>query len=193
MAQTRHSCPTSLPVPARNKARARRFASARFILSLIAAPVAHAQEKCDDLRALTNADGRNFAGVSFGIARKPYRLDIRAGKQGALPTPENCDFSADGDNVDLSCHWRGGDSVATAVMYDAMFSRFSACMKGIQPYSGPSDYGGATAMRRSTSTLSVPGGETEVDLVLIESAPSDAYPVYQYVTLSIAYTVAGKD
>ncbi|MDF7776494.1 hypothetical protein P1X14_14660 [Sphingomonas sp. AOB5] len=180
-------------MPARNKARRRRIAPALLVLSLVAVPVAHAQEKCDDLRALTNADGRNFAGVSFGIARKPYRLTIRAGKDSSLPTPENCDFSADGDRVDLSCHWQGGDPSAMAAMYDAMFSRFSACLTGIQPYSGPSNYGGATAKRRSTSTIKVPGGETEVDLVLIEAAGTDSYASYQYITLSITHEVMEKD
>lgn len=180
-------------MPARNKVPPRRLASALLLLSLTAAPVAQAEAQCDDLRALTNADGRNFADLSFGVARKPYRLTIRTGKNIALPTPENCDMSVDEESVDLTCYWRLGDSAATATMYDTLFARFSACLSGIQPYAGPSDYGGATALRRSTSTIAVPGGETEVDLVLIESAATDAYPAYQYINLSVTHRVDEKD
>jgi hypothetical protein len=180
-------------VPARNKGFARRFAPALLLMSLAAAPAAQAGAQCDDLRALTNADGRNFAGLSFGIARKPYRLTIRTGKNIALPTPENCDMNADEESVGFTCYWRPGDPAASATAYDALFARFSACLSGIQPYAGPSDYGGATALRRSTSTIAVPGGKTEVDLVLIESAPSDAYPIYQYITLSIVHEVGAED
>jgi len=169
--------------------RSRRLGLALAAAALTAAPtIVSAQDQCRTIRAMTNADGRKFADLSFGVARDPYRMTVRAGRGEALPTPENCDLSADADDVDMACHWRPGDYAATTALYDSLLARFQRCLGGrLAAPSGPSDYGGATALRRSSTVLDMDRGETTIDLSLIEAAQTAEIPAYHYISLSVSH------
>jgi len=169
--------------------RARRLGLVVSAAALMMTPtIAAAQDPCRTIRAMTNADGRNFADLAFGIARDPYRMSVRAGRGDVLPTPKNCDLSADANDVDLACDWTPGDYAATTALYDSLVARFQQCLGGrLTAPSGPSAYGNATALRRSSTALAMSRGETRIDLALIESAHTAETPAYHYVSLSISH------
>lgn len=168
---------------------ARRLGLALSAAALTMTPtIAAAQDQCRTIRAMTNADGRNFADLDFGIARNPYRMIVRAGRGDALPTPKNCDFSVEANDVDMDCDWLPGDYAAAAALYDSLFARFQQCLGGrLTAPSGPSAYGNWIALRRSTTALAMERGETTIDLLLIEAAGTAETPAYHYISLSMSH------
>lgn len=172
--------------------RARRVGLAVSAAALTMTPtIAAAQDQCRTIRSMTNADGRRFADLVFGIARNPYRMIVRAGRGDALPTPKSCDLSADANDIALGCDWTPGDYAATTALYDSLFARFQQCLGGrLTAPSGPSAYASWTALRKSTTALDMGGGETTIDLALIESVATAETPAYHYISLSVSHQPA---
>ena len=166
-----------------------RLAAVALALALAALPAsAIAQDQCRPIRALTNADGRNFTDLSLGVGRDPYRMRVRAGGEELSPTPENCDVSADAGEVSLSCTWRPGDYAATAALFDQLFGRFQQCLGGqLAAASGPESYGSARALRQSETELTQGGGQTMLGLFLIELG------THHYITLSVSHAPSDPD
>lgn len=173
----------------------RRTGLAVLALALVAMPAtAAAQDSCRAIRALTNADGRHFADLVLGVARGPQRMSVRAGRDQLTPAPENCDISADADDVDVSCYWRAGDYAATSALFDQLLNRFQECLGGrLEAAHGPAAYGDARALRQSETRLALGGGETSIGLFLIESPNTAQVASYHYITVSVSHAPAEPD
>jgi hypothetical protein len=151
--------------------------------------IAAAQDQCRAIRAITNMDGRRFADVAVGYAANPWRLSVRVGRVEALPTPDDCNLSARGNEVMLSCDWAYGDFATNNARYTSLFNSLQACLgNGLTPATGPRTYSGSESiwLKESASTLPSPGGETLIELTLIETHDRNASGTH-YVTLSITY------
>lgn len=168
---------------------ARRLARALLALALVAMPaMAAAQNQCRTIRAMTNADGRKFADLSFGSGRNPYRMTIRSGREEGLPTPNHCDLSADSDEVSFTCYWSRGDHATMTGVFDGLFARLQNCLGGgLTAPGGPSPYGDAIALRTSRTALPADGGETVVELALIEAPEAAGLSRSHYVTLNVTH------
>lgn len=173
----------------------RRAAAVVLAFALAAMPAsAVAQDQCRLIRALSNADGRDFAGLGFSVGRNPYRMSVRAGGEELSPAPENCDVSADADDVSFSCTWRPADYATAAALFDQLFGRFQQCLSGqLAAPSGPEPYGDARAMRQSQTDLRQDGGETSLALFLIEAGQTAETPAYHYITLSVSHARSEPD
>jgi hypothetical protein len=167
----------------------RRPARALLALALVAMPaMAAAQDQCRTIRAMTNADGRKFADLSFGFGRNPYRMTIRSGREEGLPTPDHCDLAAESDEVSFTCYWARGDYAAMTGVFDGLFARLQTCLGGgLTAPAGPSPYGDAIALRKSRTALPADGGETVVELALIEAAATADLDRSHYVTLNVTH------
>ena len=156
--------------------------------------MAAAQDQCQTIRALTNLDGRQFAGLSFRVGRNPYRLDILAGRGGPLPAPRECSFGIDPGLLDLSCTWVPEGYDANVQLFDSLLARFRQCLGDrVTPTTGPEPYGNATALRNSTSTFPTAGGETRLSLYLIEAPASPELASYHYIQLAVAFDPGATD
>ena len=173
----------------------RRRAAVVLALALPAMPAsAVAQDQCRLIRALTNADGRNFADLSLGVGRNPYRMSVRARGEELSPAPENCDVSADADDVSFSCTWRPGDYAAASTLFDQLLGRFQQCLGGqLAAPSGPEPYGDALAIRQSETELRQGTGETSLALFLIEARQTEETTAYNYITLSVSHAHSEPD
>ena len=154
----------------------------------LAPTMAAAQDPCRTIRALTNADGRRFADLSFRVGRDPLRLDIVAGGSAALPAPRECSYSVHPDQVDLSCTWVPEGYEANAQLLDSLLARFRRCMGGqLTSSSAPEPYGNASALRHSAITLATAGGETRLSLYLIAAPATPELAAYHYLQLTMLY------
>jgi len=171
-----------------------RLGPAAAVAALAMSPaVAAAQDQCRAIRAMTNADGRKFADLQIGIARS-YGITVRGGRGEALPTPKDCDVSADAESVDLSCTWLPGSYEATAAFYESLFARLQSCLGGrLAAPSGPRPHGGFVALRQSETALATDGGETTVTLALIEAPEGEGVPAYHYVRLAVSHMAGEPD
>jgi len=176
-----------------NRAGRRLFAA--LLACCCAAPAfAAAPDQCRAIRAITNMDGRRFADVAVGYAANPLRTSVRVGRTEALPTPDNCDVSADADGIDLECYWPHGDYATNNALYTALFERLQTCLgNGLTPPTGPRSYNGSESiwLKESTSTLPTPGGETQIQLMLIEAHDANQ-PISHYISLSINFYPRGS-
>lgn len=149
---------------------------------------AYAQDQCRALRGLTNLDGRRFADLAVGFARNPDRMTVRVGRSEALPTPTDCSLSVDTNELRLDCTWQSGDYAAANTMFGTLLASLQHCLDDrLAAPVGPRTYGGtATALRESVTTLPTAGGETRIELRLVEQ-PETTIPAYHYVTLGIGF------
>jgi hypothetical protein len=156
--------------------------------------MAAAQDQCRTIRALTNADGRRFADLSFRVGRDPYRLDIVAGGSAALPAPRECSYGGYPDMVELACTWVPEGYDANVQLYDSLLARFRQCLGGrLTPPSGPEPYGNASALRNSTTAFPTAGGETRLSLYLIEAPATPELASYHYIQLTMLYEPGEPD
>jgi len=72
-------------------------------------------------------------------------------------------------------------------LFGSLLARFQRCLGNrLTAPAGPRPYGGTTtALLESVTTLPTAGGETRIELRLID-APETSIPAYHYVTLGIA-------
>ena len=96
--------------------------------------------------------------------------------------------NADGESVDLSCTWRPADYATATALFDDLFERLQSCLSGrLTPPTGPTPYGGQTALRSSSTEIERDGTETAIGLLLIESPHTGGNPAYHYITLSVGH------
>ena len=152
----------------------RALLAAAFLLAM-ASPVQAARLDCRAVLAVTNGDGRNFAGLNFE-AQPRARLPLRVGRgPGVVANAETCEADIGEESSDLDCEWAFADYVAAAGFYDGLLDRLRVCLgqavaeaeADAPPESEP---GAASArkLRANEAEFTLAGWQTELELSLTE-------------------------
>lgn len=155
-------------------AAARTLLGAALLATAWPLPAASIDRECRAVRAVTNGDGRNFAGLNFE-AQPRARLQLRVGRGAGVVNDETCDTDIDEDSGDISCEWVFADYVAAAGFYDGLVDRLRLCLGQAVPEAeadAPPESEPAAAaerkMRANEAEFTLAGWETELELSLTE-------------------------
>ena len=156
------------------------------LLALLATP-ASAQgpaPQCAALRAITNADNRDFADLRIATGRA-LSIDRLGDDAFGFPVPDNCSIGTAADVVDIACWWPNGGFEAASDLFRQLFAQAATCLSAtLTPASGPLPHGEARALLESRTRLQFANGATTLRLSLVESAGAAAD---HYVLLSVEH------
>jgi hypothetical protein len=101
--------------------------AASLVLGAMPAQLAAQDRDCRTIQAMTNADGRDFADLRFGIGRPG--ISVRAGRgELGFANPEGCDLRSASDDASVSCQWHFADYTAAQAFYGQFLDRLRACL-----------------------------------------------------------------
>ncbi len=171
----------------------RRFASA-LAGALLLLPPSQAlaqQAHCRTIRALTNADGREFADLRFNLGSAAVTL--RAGSRAPdLEGAAECEMRTEGDHRDIECRWRFYDQTAATDFYDNLLARMRTCLAEPMPDAEINTRTeGWLVTRRHIAMLMAEYSQTDLELSLVDATSRgepDAAPASRYfVQIAVAF------
>ncbi len=143
---------------------------AGLLLLLIPGQAIAQQAGCRTLRALTNADRRNFADLRFGVGSGA--LSVSAGtRSGDLDGPAECEISSIHDNRDIDCRWRFFDQAQATQFYEPLLARMRSCLREpVQEAEIATRNEGWRILRRHEALLGAEYSQTQVELLLVDAS-----------------------
>ena len=157
-------------------------------LALLAQPasVQGPAPQCAALRAITNADSRDFADLRIAPGHA-LTVDGLSDDAFGFPLPENCVIGVTPDVIDIACWWPNGGFEAASALFRQLFAQAATCLSAtLTPASGPQPHGEARALLESRTRLQFANGATTLRILLVESA--GAGPNH-YVLLSAEHEI----
>lgn len=149
------------------------------------------QAGCRTIRAITNADRRDFADLRIGVGSGA--LTLRAGSRTAdLEGPAECAISSVHDQRSIDCRWRFFDQAQAAAYYEPLLTRMRACLADtMQQGEIPARTDGWLVTRRHEALLAAEYSQTKVALSLVDatgrSDPQATPNSNHYVQLTVEF------
>ncbi len=141
-------------------------------LLLIAAPLPAlaAARDCATIRAITNADGRDFADLRIAFGPGAGVLLGVGGARPDLPAAAACDVSAENVTKDLSCRWTFVNEATAAAFFDPLLARMQRCLPdGLPPAEIATQIPGWRLIRNHETLVAAPYSQTKVTLALVDA------------------------
>ena len=149
------------------------------------------QANCRTIRALTNADRRDFDDLRFAIGSAS--LTLRSGARAPdLEGPTACEIRSAGDQRDIDCRWRFYDLASATDFYDNLLVRMRTCIPDPMAAAGiATQVQGWQVIRRNEALIGAEFTQTKVELSLVDATrrpDPDADPIANhYVQLTVEF------
>jgi hypothetical protein len=157
------------PIPRERASRA--SALALLAAAWLATPALAAERGCRTIRALTNADRRDFADLRIAIGPDSGVSLRTRSREAELEAADECRLSREGDRRDLSCRWRFPDRAQALAFFEPLLARMSRCLgTGLTETEVAGIAPGREATRRHQALITAPYSQTRVELAVIEPA-----------------------
>ena len=168
------------------KRRASWLAGALLLLVLPSQALAQ-QANCRTIRALTNADRRDFDDLGFAIGSAS--LTLRSGARAPdLEGPTECEIRSAGDHRDIDCRWRFYDLAPATDFYDNLLARMRACIADAMPAAEiATRTEGWRVLRRHEALIAAEFSQTRVELDLVDATPRSEEPPIHYVQVLVEF------
>ena len=167
------------------------LALAGALLVILPAQAIAQRSGCRTIRALTNADGRDFADLNLGLGSAA--LTVRAGSRASdLEGPNACDISSENVLRDLDCRWRFYGEAEAIAFYEPLLARMRTCLaEGMTEAELPTRTEGWLVMRRHEAILGAEFTQTKVELSLVDatrrSDPAATPNANYYVQITVSF------
>jgi len=149
------------------------------------------QTGCRTIRAMTNADRREFADLAIGLG--PSALTLRGrSRAGDLEGPNECELSSENVIRDLDCRWRFYGEAEAIAFYEPLLARMRACLaEGMTEAEIATRTPGWQIMRRHETIVAAEYSQTKVELSLVDAtrrSDAEATPnANYYVQLTASF------
>ncbi len=146
---------------------------------------------CRTIRALTNADRRDFADLAIGLGS--VALTMRPGPRADdFEGPNTCMLRSESVFRDLDCRWHFYDSDQAAAFYEPMLARMRRCLnEGMQEAELPALQEGLVVTRRHETIIGAEYSQTKVELSLVDAtrrSDAEATPnANYYIQLTVSF------
>ncbi len=146
------------------------------MLTLLAAiclstPALAAERDCRTIRALANADRRDFADLRLAMGPDSgVSLSARS-RPADLEPADECRLSREGDRRDLSCRWRFADRAQALAFFEPLLERMGRCLgTGLTQVEIEGAGADRAATRSHQALITASYSQTRVELSVIEPA-----------------------
>lgn len=138
---------------------------------LLSMPAFAAERDCRTIRALANADRRDFADLRLAMGPDSgVSLGTRS-RRAEIEAADECRLSREGDRRDLSCRWRFADRSQALAFFEPLLDRMGRCLGTLlSPAEAEGIPAGEAALRSHQVLIAAPFSHTRIDLAVIEPA-----------------------